>query len=98
MDALAGAKYVSLFYNRLLDCGGNPTHVLKETRKFLDVNELDCEIISGSIRSAQDVSTAWYSGSHIVTAGMGVVQKMMKHSQTDLSVAGFLSDFKDWIE
>ena len=98
MAALAGARYVSLFYNRLLDSGGNPEEVLRQVSSFISNNGLDCEIISGSIRSAKDVSTAWVAGSHIVTAGMPVVRKMMDHSQTDLSVQGFLSDFKEWIK
>jgi transaldolase len=97
MAALAGARYVSLFYNRLLDSGGDPVDVLRQVEHFIDQNDLDCEIISGSIRSANDVSNAWAAGSHIVTAGMSVVKKMMEHPQTDLSVQGFLSDFKEWI-
>ena len=97
MAALAGARYVSLFYNRLLDSGGDPVEVLNQVRQFIDQNDLDCEIISGSIRSANDVSTAWVSGSHVVTAGMPVIKKMMEHPQTDLSVQGFLSDFKEWV-
>lgn len=98
MAALAGARYVSLFYNRLLDSGGSPGEVLCQVRSFISSNSLDCEIISGSIRSAKDVSTAWNAGSHIVTAGMSVVKKMMDHPQTDLSVQGFLSDFKEWLK
>ena len=39
------AKYVSLFYNRLLDIGGNPLEVLKNTRTNFDRNSIDSEII-----------------------------------------------------
>ena len=98
MAALAGAKYVSLFYNRLLDCGGDPLTVLRETSQFIDTNRLNCKIISGSIRSAQDISSSWDAGAHIVTAGMPVIKKMMCHPSTDLSVSGFLSDFRAWLK
>ena len=97
MAAAAGARYVSLFYNRLIDYGGDPLEVLRKTRKFIDSNELCCEIISGSIRLPTDVSHAWANGSDIVTAGMPVIRNMMKHKQTDKSVLGFLEDFKGWI-
>jgi len=97
MAALAGAKYVSLFYNRLLDCGGDPLVVLDQTSHFISRKGLNCEIISGSIRSPRDITSSWDAGSHIVTAGLPVVKKMMQHSQTDLSVEGFLSDFREWI-
>ena len=97
LASLAGAKYVSLFYNRLLDVKGDPEKVLRETRKFIDENSLDCEIIAGSIRKPKDVSSAWASGCHIVTAGYSVILGMTRHSQTDKSIAGFLNDFSEWM-
>ena len=98
LAALAGARYVSLFYNRLLDAEGNPSNVLKQTRKFIDESALSSEIICGSIRSPSDVSNAWFAGSHIVTVGYDVINKMTKHYKTDESLEGFLKDFKGWLE
>lgn len=98
LAALAGARYVSLFYNRLIDAKGEPKTVLKQTRKFIDDNNLDCEIICGSIRAPSDVSDAWAAGSHIVTAGHKVIKEMTQHYKTDESVAGFLSDFNNWMK
>ena len=71
--------------------------MLRETRKFIDENNLNCEIISGSIRKAEDVSNAWAAGCHVVTAGHKIILEMTKHSQTDKSINGFLEDFKEWI-
>ena len=97
LAAAAGARYVSLFYNRLLDVQGDPLDVLMKTRKFIDDNGVNCEIISGSIRKAVDVSDAWGAGCHIVTAGHGIIVDMTKHSQTDKSIKGFLEDFNKWL-
>tara|TARA_B100001094_G_scaffold331367_1_gene399411 strand:- start:1555 stop:2220 length:666 start_codon:yes stop_codon:yes gene_type:complete len=97
LAAIAGARYVSLFYNRLLDVDGDPLDVLQKTRKFIDDNDINCEIISGSIRKAVDVSEAWGAGCHIVTAGHGIIIEMTKHSQTDKSIKGFLEDFNEWL-
>ena len=69
LAATAGARYVSLFYNRLLDVQGDPSLVLTQTRRFIEQNNLNCEIISGSIRKAEDVSKAWAAGCQIDTAG-----------------------------
>jgi transaldolase len=96
--ATAGARYVSLFYNRLLDCGGDPLKVLEQTRKFIDDKDLNCEIIAGSIRTPQNVSDAWGAGAHIVTASGGILAKMMQHPQTTVSVDGFLKDFREWVK
>ena len=97
LAAIAGARYVSLFYNRLLDVEGDPVDVLSKTRKFIDDNGINCEIISGSIRKATDVSQAWGAGCHIVTAGHNIIVEMTKHSQTDKSIKGFLEDFNEWL-
>ena len=98
LAAKAGARYVSLFYNRLIDNGGNPIQVLDRVRKFIDENNLNCEIIAGSIRNAYDLEECWDGGSDIVTAGHKVIKKSLCHLKTDESVEGFLKDFKEWIK
>ncbi len=98
LAAMSGARYVSLFYSRLRDTSGNPKEVLKRTRDFIDINDLHCEIIAGSIRSQGDVSDAWDSGCDIVTCSTAIIESMTKHPKTDASVEGFLKDFKDWIK
>lgn len=98
LAALSGARYVSLFYNRLIDVGGEPLKALQRVRKFIETNDLDCEIISGSIRNAYDLSDCWANGSHIVTAGHGVIKKATQHVKTDESVEGFIKDFEAWIK
>ena len=97
LAALSGSRYVSLFYNRLIDANGNPTTVLKQVRDFIDSNSLNCEIIAGSIRNSEDVSSAWYAGCDIVTASHKIISSMSKHESTDKSVAQFLNDFESWI-
>lgn len=98
LAAASGARYVSLFYNRLIDVGGEPLSVLERTRKFIEQNNLNTEIIAGSIRNAYDLENCWNAGAHIVTAGNSVIKKAMMHVKTDESVNGFLSDFEKWIK
>jgi len=95
--AAAGARYVSLFYNRLVDVNGDPRRVLEETNRFIENNCLNSQIIAGSIRYTKDVSSAWNAGAHVVTAGYKIISNMTKHPQTDKSVQGFLSDFEGWL-
>ena len=98
LAAMSGAKYVSLFYSRLRDTSGNPSEVLRRTRQFIDDNNLDCEIIAGSIRSQGDVSGAWANGCDIVTCSTAIIKSMTSHPKTDSSVEGFLKDFNNWIK
>jgi transaldolase len=98
LAAAAGARYVSLFYNRALDSQINALEAIARTRTFIDFNELDCEIIAGSIRNAYDLEDCWDSGCDIVTAGLPVIKKSVSHLKTDESVNGFLKDFAAWIK
>jgi transaldolase len=98
LAAMAGAKYVSLFYNRALDTGSNPSKILNRVRKFIDTNELNSQIIAGSIRNSYDLEDCWDAGAHIVTAGYSVIKKSTKHLKTNESVDDFLKDFKEWIK
>ena len=96
--ALAGARYVSLFYNRAKDSGEDVDEALSTTASVIKENNLDCEIIAGSIRNYKDITNAWSSGCHVVTAGLDVIESGLTHPGTDASVQGFLNDFSDWIE
>jgi len=98
LAALSGARYVSLFYNRLIDIGGDPAKCLRQVRKFIDDNGLDCEIIAGSIRNPYDLENSWENGCHIVTASHSIIEKATKHVKTDESVEGFMKDFEQWIK
>ncbi|MBF0491217.1 MAG: fructose-6-phosphate aldolase [Deltaproteobacteria bacterium] len=97
LAALAGAKYVSLFYNRLLDVSGYPLNVIEKVATFLNQSKLNCEIIVGSIRREEDIVSSWNKGAHIVTAGYKIVSKMCAHPQTTASVNQFISDFQSWL-
>ncbi len=104
--AKAGARYVSLFYNRLIDfyktfsVPANPLDAIRDTRKFLDNADLPSktEIIAGSIRYPRDITDCWKAGAHIATAGYQHIINMNKHPKTDESVKGFSNDLKGWME
>ena len=101
--ARAGARYVSLFKGRMRDVGINTDNVISNVRKLLDEeNELElepvCEIIIGSIRHPADITDAFMSGAHIVTADPTNIKKMVVHPKTTESVNQFLNDFQKWLK
>jgi len=96
--ALAGSRYVSLFYNRAKDSGEDVNEALSTTSAVIKENNLNCEIIAGSIRKYSDITNAWSAGCHVVTAGLNVIESGLTHPGTDASIKGFLDDFSDWIK
>ena len=95
--ASAGAKYVSLFYCRLKQHGGDVHQALRRTRQYITENGLDTQIIAGSIRTQQDVADAWDYGADIVTTGLPVIKEMVGHPKTTESYDGFMNDFSAWM-
>lgn len=95
--ASAGAHYVSLFYCRLKQHGGDVAKVLDRTKNYIYENALDCEIIAGSIRTQTDVSDAWKEGADIVTTGLPVILEMVEHPKSTEAIERFDKDFSAWL-
>ena len=94
----AGAKYISIFGNRVKELRGEFQQIVGSTRKWLDMSfNTETEIIMGSIRSAIDIVEAQLAGAHIVTAGLPYYIKMSEHPGTTASVDQFMTDFKEWV-
>jgi transaldolase len=96
MAALAGANYVSLFYNRIRDIGVDARAVVAETARAFRAGGVDAEIIVGSIRHFQDVNEAFAAGAHIVTVPPKFFPEMTAHPKTTEAVGQFLADFRRW--
>lgn len=95
--ASAGAHYVSLFYCRLKQHGGDVAKVLDRAKNYIYENALDCEIIAGSIRTQTDVSDAWKEGADIVTTGLPVILEMVEHPKSTEAIERFDKDFSAWL-
>lgn len=98
LAASSGARYVSLFYRRAIDSGEDVKRHLRVTRKFIEENGLNCEIIAGSIRQSCDIGDAFEAGAHIVTASPKIIEDSLYHKGSADSVAGFEKDFSEWIK
>jgi transaldolase len=96
MAALAGARYVSLFFGRIRDIGYDARTVVAETSRAFRAAALSCEIIVGSIRHLVDVNEALAAGADIVTVPPKFFPAMTRHPKTTEAVEQFLGDFRAW--
>lgn len=94
----AGAHFVSIFWNRLKEIGGDPAKVISNLRKIMDRDYPEREIIAGSIgRSPSDVLDAALAGAHIATTSLKVIRELAGHPQTTKSVESFNKEFQAWM-
>lgn len=90
--AKAGARFVSLLYRRIIDCGLDGIFMIKRTRELIDRYGLGAEIIVGSIRQAEDVLNAYEAGAHIVTVPPKFFPELLFHQKSVDTQRQFLED------
>jgi len=96
LACLAGATYVSIFFNRSKDAGYDPIEIIKRTRNFIDTGNFKTQIIAGSIRKPQDVGDAFAAGADIVTITPKVLDEMLSESMTQKTIEEFDSAWKEF--
>ena len=80
--AVPGPSYVSLFFNRIRDGGGDPQREIANARELIDKIGSTAKIIVGSIRKSEDVRQAMAAGGHILTVAPKVLATMVYHPKS----------------
>jgi len=76
LATLAGASYVSLFWGRVADEGGDPARIVTN---YVSWNRTGAQLIVGSIRGPADVQAAAIARADIVTVPPAVMNKAVRH-------------------
>lgn len=82
-----GPQYISLFFNRIKDGGGDPQREITTTKELINKLDSSSEIIAGSIRSGEDVYNAAAFGADIITVTPKVLWEMIEHPKTTEFIA-----------
>ena len=93
LAAEAGATFVSPFVGRLDDISSNGISLVADIAEIFAIHDINCEIISASIRSPQSVVDSAKAGAHIATIPYKVITQMLGHPLTDSGIDRFM---KDW--
>ncbi len=95
LAARAGATYVSPFVGRLDDISSNGLELISTTADMFAIHNIDCEIISASIRHPEHVVGSAIAGAHIATVPYNVIVQMANHPLTDSGIAKFIEDYEN---
>jgi transaldolase len=89
-------NFISLFGGRISDEHGidHAVETVRQTREWLDWHGYSSEIIVGSIRRAENVSSYAVTGAHILTIPPDVLSQCLLVSRTKETVVQFLDDAK----
>ena len=89
LAAKAGATYVSLFYNRSKEAGEDPVKIIRDYVATAKVSGLKARLIVGSIRTPEDVATAFAAGAHIVTIPTKIIRQMPYNKRSEETLEEF---------
>ena len=90
--ARAGAAYVSLFWSRIAEEGGDPAQIVTTAKALLDREQLSARLLVGSIRRADDITRALVAGADIVTVAPPLLSRWVDHQYARATVAEFDRD------
>ncbi|WP_195269282.1 fructose-6-phosphate aldolase [Eubacterium sp. 1001713B170207_170306_E7] len=94
LAARAGAAYVSPFLGRLDDISTPGVDLIETIAEIFDIQGIDAEIISASVRNPIHVIDCARAGADIATVPFSVIMQMTKHPLTDQGIEKFQADYR----
>ena len=93
LAAKAGATYISPFVGRLDDIGHDGMGLIEEIIEIYDNYDYDTDVLVASIRSTAHVLQSATLGADVATIPFDVLEKLYKHTLTEIGLDKFLSDW-----
>jgi fructose-6-phosphate aldolase 2 len=92
--AMAGAKYVAPYVNRIDNLTGNGVKVVSEISQFFSSYQLSTEIVAASFKNIQQVHDVCLAGAQSVTVGTDLIEKFLSFPVTLQDVNAFKSEWQ----
>lgn len=93
LAAMAGAKYLALYYNRMLNLDIDADSVFRTTASAIAASGLDCKIVGASFKNIMQVTNVFADGAEAVTVPPELLDTALANPSIDLAVRNFN---KDW--
>ncbi len=91
--AKAGADFVAPYVNRLDNILGDGINVVEEIVSQLKNYDMDAKVVAASFKNVEQVHKCATAGCHSATVTADVLENIVAHPMTDISIQGFE---KDW--
>lgn len=90
----AGASYVAPYVSRLENICADGVGTVADIAEIFSMSGTSCQILAASFKTAKEVLDCAIVGCHTATVGSDVMHKLIQHTTTDTSIAGFEKDWK----
>ena len=90
----AGAAYVAPYVSRLENICADGVATVADIAEIFSISGTSTQILAASFKTAKEVLDCATVGCHTATIGSDVMRKLLSHTTTDSSIAGFADDWK----
>lgn len=94
LAATAGAAYVAPYVSRLENISEDGVGVVAEIQQVLDCDDYKTVVLAASFKTAREVLDVALTGAGAATVAADVLKKLLSHTSTDTSIAGFEADWE----
>jgi TalC/MipB family fructose-6-phosphate aldolase len=71
---LAGARYLAVYYNRMLNIDIDAAKVIRELSSLLWANSTNCQILAASFKNLSEITTSYANGASCCTVPYALLQ------------------------
>lgn len=91
----AGADFVAPYVSRLDNISSHGIEVVRDIVKNMTDFNLPTKVLAASFKTVDQIHRVSMNGSHSATVGPDLLEQLIRHPMTDISVKTFLEDGKD---
>ena len=89
----AGAAYVAPYVSRLENICDDGIGSVADIVEIFSASGADTQVLAASFKTAKEVLDVAVVGAHAATIGPSVMKRLIAHTSTDTSIAGFATDW-----
>jgi len=93
LAARAGAMYLAPYMARIYDIGGDGYRVVGDIVELVWEHGLACEVIAASVRTPEELMSAWKLGAGYAAIESPVVWKICRNPAVDAAAQAFYADY-----
>lgn len=93
LAALAGAKYIAVYYNRMENNCTDPKKVIEDIRTLIDQSGSGAKLLGASFKNLTEVTEAIVYGCHSITVQPSIITSGLGMASINYAVDNFAKDF-----
>ncbi len=92
---LSGARYLAVYYNRMLNIDIDAAKVIKELSRLLWANSTNCQVLAASFKNLSEITTSYASGASCCTVPYSLLQTGLHMPSITRAVHDFSENWEE---